>query len=97
MRVDTKVLFGINGSESPGLAHAGRLSAAAKEFESVLLGEWLKGAESSFSTVPGMEDDHEDCSQMNDFAMHHLAQELTERGGIGIAKLVEGALLKSSE
>ena len=71
-----------------------RLSSAAKEFESVLLGQWLKDAESSFGSVPGSEEDDACGEQMKEFAMQHVATEITDRGGIGIAPMVERALAK---
>ena len=71
-----------------------RLSSAAKEFESVLLGQWLKDAESTFGSVPGSEEDDAGGGQMKDFAMQHLATEITNRGGVGIAPIVERALAK---
>lgn len=74
--------------------NAGRLTSAAKEFESILLGQWLKDAESSFGHVPGTEEDDQSGQQMKEFAMQHVATEMTERGGIGIAPMVERALAK---
>lgn len=71
-----------------------RLSSAAKEFESVLLGQWLKDAESTFGSVPGSEEDDAGGEQMKEFAMQHLATEITDRGGVGIAPMVERALAK---
>lgn len=69
-----------------------RLSSAAKEFESVLLGQWLKDAESTFGTIPGSDQDDADGEQYKEFAMQHVATEITDRGGIGIAPIVERAL-----
>jgi Rod binding domain-containing protein len=69
---------------------------ASQEFESVLLGQWLQGAESSFGSMPGDQDDDAGDSQMREFATQHLATELSRSGGIGIAKIVEGALIKST-
>lgn len=69
-----------------------RLTSAAKEFESVLLGQWLKDAESSFGSVPGSEEDDAGGEQMKEFAMQHVAAAITDRGGIGIAPMVEKAL-----
>lgn len=71
-----------------------RLSSAAKEFESVLLGQWLKDAESSFGSVPGSQDDDAGGEQMKEFAMQHVAADIAARGGIGIAAMVESALAK---
>jgi len=75
-------------------SNAARISSAAKEFESVLLGQWLKDAESTFGSVPGSEEDDAGGEQMKDFAMQHVATEITDRGGIGIAPMVEKALAK---
>lgn len=75
-------------------SNVARLSSAAKEFESVLLGQWLKDAESSFGSVPGSEEEDAGGEQMKDFAMQHVATEITDRGGIGIAPMVERALAK---
>ena len=74
-----------------------RLSHAAIEFESVLLGQWLQSAQKSFATVPGSEED-EDAGgdQMLGFATQQLAQSIAKSGGLGIAKLVEHALEKSA-
>jgi flagellar protein FlgJ len=79
---------------SDGGSNRARLSSAAKEFESVLLGQWLKDAESTFGSVPGSEEDDAGGEQMKDFAMQHVATEITDRGGIGIAPMVERALAK---
>lgn len=81
-------------SPLPALTH--KVSDASQEFESVLLGQWLQQADASFGSVPGEEDEDSDGSQMKNFAMQHLAQEITKCGGIGIAKIVESALTKSA-
>jgi Rod binding domain-containing protein len=63
----------------------------------VLIGQWLNEAESSFGTVPGSEQPEDaGASQMNEFAMQHLASEIAKKGGIGIARLVEAGLMKSN-
>jgi Rod binding domain-containing protein len=73
-----------------------KLAAAAQEFESVLLGQWLQSAESSFGSVPGGDDDADSCGeQMQGFATQRLATAFTASGGIGIARLVESALVKA--
>ncbi|HEV2575603.1 MAG TPA: hypothetical protein VGU25_00210 [Acidobacteriaceae bacterium] len=81
-------------SSLPALAH--KVDDASQEFESVLLGQWLQQADASFGSVPGEEDESSDSSQMKNFAMQHLAQEITKSGGIGIAKIVQTALTKSA-
>lgn len=75
-----------------GLVH--KVGDASQDFESVLLGQWLQQADASFGSVPGEEDENSNDSQMKNFAMQHLAQEITKSGGIGIAKMVERALTK---
>jgi Rod binding domain-containing protein len=75
-------------------SNTARLSSAAKEFESVLLGQWLKDAESTFGSVPGSEEDDAGGEQMKEFAMQHVASDIADRGGIGIAPMVERALAK---
>ena len=85
------------GTSLSGVASsATHLSSAAKEFESVLLGQWLKDAESTFGSVPGNEEDDAGGEQMKEFAMQHVATEITNRGGIGIAPMVERALAKQA-
>jgi Rod binding domain-containing protein len=83
------------GNSQVSYTNTARLSSAAKEFESVLLGQWLKDAESSFGSVPGSEEDDAGGEQMKEFAMQHVAAEFTNRGGIGIASMVEKALAAS--
>lgn len=73
---------------------AAHLTSAAEEFESVLLGQWLKDAESTFGSIPGGEEDDPGGDQMKESTMQHLASEITNRGGIGIAPIVEKALIK---
>ena len=86
--------LGVANSSIAAASNTARLSSAAKEFESVLLGQWLKEAESSFGSVPGSEEDDAGGEQMKEFAMQHVAAEITDRGGIGIAPMVEKALAK---
>lgn len=74
-------------SSSKQLAHA------ASEFESILLSQWLQGAESSFGSMPGA-DDEQDAGdeQMKSFAVQALAKGFTVSGGIGLASIVTRAL-----
>ena len=85
------------GTTADGRTGGTRLSHAAVEFESVLLGQWLQSAQKSFATVPGSEED-EDAGgdQMLGFATQQLAQSIAKSGGLGIAKIVEHALEKSN-
>jgi Rod binding domain-containing protein len=67
---------------------------AAGEFESILLNQWLEGAESTFGSVPGGDED-EDAgdAQMKSFGVQALAKGITAAGGIGLAGLVSKALV----
>lgn len=68
---------------------------AGKDFESILLGNWLQQAEQSFATVPGgdgQEDDDGSKDQFQGMAMQALAGSLTASGGIGIAQMITRSL-----
>ena len=76
---------------------ARKVSAAAREFESILIGQWLQAGESSFGSAPGGQDDADTGGeQMQGFAVQRLAVQLAGSGGIGIAQLVQNALTRSS-
>ena len=80
-----------------GTQNTARLKAAAREFESVLVGQWLQNAESSFGSVPGGDEDADTGGdQMQSFGIQQLAGQLTASGGIGIARMVEQALTKAA-
>lgn len=72
-----------------------RLSEAAKEFEGVLLNQWLHEAESTFGAAPGGTDYDADDDQMKSFATQQLATQFAARGGIGIGRLVQQQLERS--
>lgn len=81
------------GSPTGNAANAGQIRHAAGEFESILLNQWLEGAESSFGTVPGADDDQDaGDAQMKSFAVQTLAKGITAAGGVGLASLVAKAL-----
>lgn len=74
---------------------ASQLMPTAKEFESILLSQWLQGAESSFGSVPGADDDQDaGDEQMKSFGVQQLAKGLSDAGGIGIAAIVSKALAR---
>ncbi len=75
------------------LQHA-KIAKAGKDFESILLGNWLQSAEESFAKVPGGdgEDDDPGSGQFQGIAMQALAGSLTASGGIGIAKMITRSL-----
>jgi Rod binding domain-containing protein len=70
-----------------------KIEKAGKDFESILLGNWLQQAEQSFAKVPGGDgedgdDDDSSKDQFQGIAMQALAGSLTASGGIGIAKMI---------
>lgn len=73
-----------------------KIEKGAKEFESILLSNWLQQAEQSFATVPGADsDDDQDKQggeQMMSLGVQSLAQDMAASGGIGIAKMVAKAM-----
>ena len=74
-----------------------KIQKAGKDFESILLGSWLQGAEKSFAAAPG--DDSDDDGGKDQFmgmAMQQLATTLVNAGGIGIAKMITEHLQKKS-
>ncbi len=74
------------------------IEKSAKDFESILIGQWLQGAEKTFATVPGGAGDDQDPGkdQLQGIAMQSLATSLTASGGLGLAKLVAKGLHQAS-
>ena len=83
----------------PG-AENGRIDKSAKEFESMLLSNWLQQAEQSMATVPGAEDDDDGTSgrdQMMSLGVQSLATSMVSSGGIGIAAMIAKALHSAAD
>ncbi len=77
-----------SGSRS---AQSAKIEKAGRDFESILLGSWLQGAEQSFAAAPGgPSDDDEDGGhdQFMGMAMQQLAGTLAASGGIGIGRMI---------
>jgi len=75
----------------PSSKEEAKIEKAGKDFESILLGNWLQQAEQSFAKVPGgdgQDDDDSSKDQFQGIAMQALAGSLTASGGIGIAKMI---------
>jgi Rod binding domain-containing protein len=71
-----------------------KIEKGARQFEAMLLSNWLQQAEQSFATVPGAEDD-EDApgrEQMMSLGVQSMAESLAASGGIGIAKMIAKAM-----
>ncbi len=75
-----------------------KIDKAAKDFESILLGDWLQHAEDTVAKVPGTdEEESEDdgTAQMQQgLAIRPLADALTASCGIGIAGMIVAQLRK---
>ncbi len=75
-----------------------KIEKSSREFESILLAQWLQTAEKSFATVPGSDDPNSmpGKDQFQGFAMQAVATAMTKGGGIGIADQIASYLTKSS-
>jgi len=72
-----------------------KIAKSSTDFESILLGSWLQGAEGSFAKVPGGDQEDDDDTSKDQFqgiAMQALAGSMTASGGIGIAKMIAQSL-----
>ena len=74
-----------------GAPSKAKIQQAAKEFESILLTQWLEQARQSLAGAPG--GDEEDPAdpggeQMLSLGMQSLAAAVTKSGGIGIARML---------
>ncbi len=70
---------------------AGKIDKAARDFESILIGEWLEKAEKSFASVPGADANKNNDpghDQFQSIGCQFLAQGLSKAGGIGIASMI---------
>jgi Rod binding domain-containing protein len=76
-----------------------RIDKSAKDFEAMLLGTWLRQAESSFATVPGADSDEDAGTkdQMMSLGVQSLAKSMVDAGGIGIAKMIATALHRQAD
>src|SRR5271170_737472 len=77
-----------------------KIDQSAKDFESILLGTWLQGAERSFGSLPGGDDDGDADAgkeQYEGIAMQSLGSSMTAAGGIGIAKMISNQLHKAAD
>lgn len=77
-----------------------KIDRSAKEFESLLLANWLQHAYQSFGTVPGGDGESDLDSghdQIQALAMQSLGEAIGAAGGIGIARLIAGQLHKAQD
>ncbi len=74
-------------------ADARKVEQSSREFESILVGQWLTAAEHSFASVPGSDQGSDPgADQFQQLAMQALARSLTAAGGLGLAHLVANGL-----
>ena len=78
-----------------------KIDKSAKDFESILLSNWLQGAEEAFGKVPGTDEEEEDsdpgAGQFLDMGMQSLGASMASSGGIGLAKMIAQQLHKTEE
>jgi Rod binding domain-containing protein len=76
-----------------------KIEKSAREFESMLLSNWLQQAEQSMASVPGADDDEDAGAreQMMSLGVQSLATVMTASGGIGIAKMISKALHSAAD
>ena len=74
-----------------------KIEKSARDFESILIGQWLDQAEKSFATVPGSNPDQTDPGhdQLQGIATQSLAQAMSKSGGLGIAAMIAKGLEKN--
>lgn len=66
-----------------------KIEKSAKDFESLLLSNWLQQAEQTFARLPGADDDEDPAKdQFQGIAMQSLGASMTASGGIGIARMI---------
>jgi Rod binding domain-containing protein len=93
---DTNVNRAIDGLQNRQARNSSaKIDKAARDFESILVGQWLEKAEKSFATVPGTDPDQDSDSSRDQFqsiACQFLAGDLSKTGAFGIAPLIRKQL-----
>ncbi|HEY1802508.1 MAG TPA: hypothetical protein VGG46_16395 [Terriglobales bacterium] len=94
----TRAIQGLKSDSKSG--DKAKIEKSARDFESVLIGQWLEQAEKSFATVPGGDPDNQTDpghDQLQGIATQSLSQALTKAGGLGIAHMLSKALEKAQQ
>ena len=78
-----------------GTKDRGKIGQSARQFEAQLLTSVLASLEKSFGSVPGS-DESGVGAQYRSLATQSLASAWAEAGGVGIARILTNALLKTS-
>lgn len=89
----------VNQLSRQGTTDRAKIEKSAREFEGILLGQWLSSAQQSFASVPGQEDHNQDPghSQFQSLGMQQLAQSIANKGGVGIAAMIIKSLSRKAE
>lgn len=85
-------------SKAKSAAEDRKIDKSSRDFEALLLTQWLEKAYQSFGALPGGEDGDELGSggqQFQGIAMQGLATAIADSGGIGIARIIAEGLHKS--
>ena len=90
--LDTKVER--KGERSHGGKSDSKIEKSARDFESMLLSNWLQQAEQSMASVPGADDDEDAGTreQMMSLGVQQLATSIAASGGLGIGKMIAKAM-----
>jgi Rod binding domain-containing protein len=76
-----------------------KIDKSSKDFESILLSNWLQGAEEAFGKVPGTDEEEDDsdpgAGQFLSMGMQSLGSSLAASGGIGLGKMIAQQLHKT--
>jgi Rod binding domain-containing protein len=81
------------GATSKKLTDDARIEQSAQQFESILVGTWLKEAQQSFASVPGGDTDRDaGGEQMMSLGVQSLSTSMAASGGLGIGKMIAKAM-----
>ena len=86
----TPVSAAVTGADAAAKRKAAKAGA---QFEAVLLNNVLGGIERAFTELPGGQHDQSNQAY-NGLAIETLTSSLAANGGIGLGKLISGALLR---
>jgi len=88
--VDLSGIAGLTPKIPTANAAPGKTKEAAQQFEALLIGELLRSAHSKDSGWLGQSDSSSDCA--TGYAEEQLAAVMAQRGGFGLAELIQKGL-----
>ena len=94
---ENRVLHMLENGQVP--SDDAKIAKGAREFEAMLLANWMQKAEESMATVPGAEDDEDMAGreQMMSLGVQSVAASLAASGGIGIGRMIGHAMHAMAE